>query len=125
MEDFIADLISSLFGFQKVHNLGVLLFHQRVINSTLSFVVEKVHGKLQSWDAKKLSTSEHVTLAQLFLLAIPNYFMQSMMILRKVRDDIERVWLNSSFGVLRMAEGKCRLWDGIPFANQRSMGALG
>lgn len=47
VEDSIADTISSLFGFQQTENLkhylGVPLFHQRVMNSTLQFVVEKVH----------------------------------------------------------------------------------
>ncbi|KAA3474395.1 Retrovirus-related Pol polyprotein LINE-1 [Gossypium australe] len=89
----MVNLISTLFGFQRIHNLGHYLgdhlFHQRVTSSTLQFVVEKVRGKLQSWEAKKLSLVGHVTLTQSALLSIPSYFMQSMMIPRKIWDEIE------------------------------------
>ncbi|MBA0580564.1 hypothetical protein Gorai_022774, partial [Gossypium raimondii] len=91
----VADLISSLLGFQKVQNFGhylrVPLFHRRVTNSTMYFVVEKVCGKLQSWDGKQLSIVGRVTLKQSVLLSIPSYFMQSMLIPRKVCDEIERL----------------------------------
>ncbi|MBA0733991.1 hypothetical protein Gogos_017945 [Gossypium gossypioides] len=87
MKESVADLISFLFGFQKVQNFGhylrIPLFHQRVTNSTMYFVVEKVCGKLQSWDAKQLSIVGCVTLKQSALLSIPSYFMQSMLIPRK------------------------------------------
>lgn len=53
----IVDMISTLFGFQRVHNLchylGVPLFHQKLTNNTLQFVVKKVRRKLKSWEAKK------------------------------------------------------------------------
>lgn len=75
----MTDTISTLLGFQRIqkhgHYLEVPLFHQRVTNSTLQFVVEKVHEKLQSWDAKKLSIARRITLAQSVLLSIPSYFM--------------------------------------------------
>lgn len=52
VEESMALALSSLLGFQKVqdlgHYLGVPGFHQRVINSTMHFVVEKVRIKLQS-----------------------------------------------------------------------------
>ncbi|MBA0598271.1 hypothetical protein Gorai_008042, partial [Gossypium raimondii] len=71
--------ISSLFGFQKVQNFGhyfgVPLFHKRVTNITMHFVVEKVRGKLQSWDVKRLSIAGRITLAQSILMSIPSYFM--------------------------------------------------
>ncbi|KAA3485398.1 Retrovirus-related Pol polyprotein LINE-1 [Gossypium australe] len=58
VDEMVADSISFWFGFQKVQNLGcylgVPLFHKRVTNSTMHFVVEKVRGKLQSWEAKGL-----------------------------------------------------------------------
>lgn len=54
-------------GFQTVSNLGtylvVPLFHERVTNSLLRFVVDKVRNKLQHWDARKLSLAGRVTLA--------------------------------------------------------------
>ncbi|KAH1092288.1 hypothetical protein J1N35_019545 [Gossypium stocksii] len=93
VDDSSANTISSLFGFQKVRDLGrylrVPLFHQRVTDNTLNFVVEKAREKLHSWDSKKLSIAGHVTLAQLVLLTISSYFMQSMMIPRKTSDEIE------------------------------------
>ncbi|KAG8479287.1 hypothetical protein CXB51_029072 [Gossypium anomalum] len=52
MDKDTVDSISSLFGFQQVHNLGhylgVPLLHQRITSGTLRFVVEKVRGKLKS-----------------------------------------------------------------------------
>lgn len=45
-------MVSNLFGFQNVQNLGhylgVPLFHQRVTKSTIYFMVEKERRKLQS-----------------------------------------------------------------------------
>lgn len=59
VEESMADMINSLHGFQRVQNLGhflaVPLFHQKVTNSTMYFVVEKVCRKLQSWDTRQLS----------------------------------------------------------------------
>ncbi|KAK5825104.1 hypothetical protein PVK06_019908 [Gossypium arboreum] len=68
LDETVVDSISSLFGFQKVQNLGhylgIPLFHQRVTNG-------------------------RITLAQSVLMAIPDYFMQSMMIPRSICDEIE------------------------------------
>ncbi|KAH1064537.1 hypothetical protein J1N35_029524 [Gossypium stocksii] len=67
VDTMVVDSISSLFGFQKVQNLGHYLgdplFHKRVTNSTMHFVIEKVRGKLQSWFAKRLSIAGCITLA--------------------------------------------------------------
>lgn len=58
VEDELSDKLSNLIGFQKVHNLGTYLgmplFHDRAICSTVRFVVEKVRRKLNNWDAKQL-----------------------------------------------------------------------
>ncbi|KAA3466195.1 Retrovirus-related Pol polyprotein LINE-1 [Gossypium australe] len=35
--------------------LGVSLFHKKVTNNSLHFVVDKVHNKLSNWDARQLS----------------------------------------------------------------------
>ncbi|MBA0664477.1 hypothetical protein Goklo_004466 [Gossypium klotzschianum] len=91
----VRNQISQLFRFQEVQNLGtylgVPLLHDRVTKNALNFVVDKVRQKLQSWDAKKLSLEEKITLAQSTLLSIPNYFMQLLMILKGVYADIERL----------------------------------
>ncbi|MBA0629566.1 hypothetical protein Godav_024105, partial [Gossypium davidsonii] len=87
--------ISQLFGFQEVHNLGIYLgvplLHNWVTKSTLNFVVKKMRHKLQSWEARKLSIAGRITLAQSVLLAIPNYFMQSMLIRKGVCAEIKRI----------------------------------
>ncbi|KAH1081118.1 hypothetical protein J1N35_020879 [Gossypium stocksii] len=94
-KDAMVNLISSTFGFQRVHNLGhylgAPLLHKRVTSSTLQFVVEKVYGKLHNWKARKLSSGGRITLAQSVLLAIPSYFMQILMIPRKTRDEIKKL----------------------------------
>ncbi|MBA0575969.1 hypothetical protein Golob_024582 [Gossypium lobatum] len=55
VDDALIDLINGLLRFQRVQNLrtylGVPLFHEKVTNNTLQFVVEKLCNKLQSWDA--------------------------------------------------------------------------
>ncbi|KAA3488944.1 Retrovirus-related Pol polyprotein LINE-1 [Gossypium australe] len=71
--------------------LGVPLLHDRITKSTLDFVIEKVRCKLQNWDARKLSFAGRVTLAQSVLLAIPSYFIQSLVIPKGVCDEIERI----------------------------------
>ncbi|KAH1091495.1 hypothetical protein J1N35_018752 [Gossypium stocksii] len=79
MDETVAESISSLFGIQKVQNLGhylgVPLFHQRVTNGTMQFIVEKVREKLRSWDVKRLSIAGYITLAQSVLMTIPGSFM--------------------------------------------------
>ncbi|KAH1030724.1 hypothetical protein J1N35_042898 [Gossypium stocksii] len=91
----VADSISYSFGFQEVQNIGhyfgVPLFHKRVTNNTMHFVVEKVRGRIQSWDLKRLPTAGCITLAQSVLMSIPSYFMQSMLIPRKVWMKM-RIW---------------------------------
>ncbi|KAH1065107.1 hypothetical protein J1N35_030094 [Gossypium stocksii] len=66
-------------------------FHERVTNNTLRFVVDKVRNKLSSWDARQLSLASRVTLAQLVLLSIPSYFMQTVMVLKGLCDEIKRI----------------------------------
>lgn len=79
VEDNLCNQISRLLGFQKVQDLGTymgtLLFHKRVTNATMGFIVEKARAKLCSCDARKLSIARRFTLAQSVLLTIPNYFM--------------------------------------------------
>ncbi|KAA3481581.1 Retrovirus-related Pol polyprotein LINE-1 [Gossypium australe] len=79
VEEELRDSIGGVLGFQRVANLGtylgVPLFHDRVTNSSLRFVVYKVRAKLQCWDVKQLSIVGRVTLPQSILLLIPSYFM--------------------------------------------------
>ncbi|KAK5785073.1 hypothetical protein PVK06_039618 [Gossypium arboreum] len=86
-------VISDTLGFQKVEDmryyLGVPLFHERVTNSTLRFVVEKVRDRLQSWEVREISLAGRVTLAQVDLLSIPAYFIPSMMIPKGIYEEIE------------------------------------
>lgn len=62
-----------------------------VTKSTLNFVMDKVRRKLQNWEARKLSLAGRITLAQSVLLAISNYFIQSLSILKGVCDEIKRI----------------------------------
>ncbi|KAH1083889.1 hypothetical protein J1N35_023650 [Gossypium stocksii] len=91
----VRNQIIQLFGFQKLQNLGkylgVPLLHEKISKNTLSFIVDKVRQKLQSWDARRLSMARRITLAQSVLLSIPNFFMQSLMILKGVCLEIEKL----------------------------------
>ncbi|KAH1082724.1 hypothetical protein J1N35_022485 [Gossypium stocksii] len=93
VDDSLGRRISGFFGFQEVtnfgHYLGVPLLHDKYTNNTLRFVVDKVHSKLTSWDARQLSFVGKVTLAQSILLSIPSYFVQAMMVPKGVCDKIE------------------------------------
>ncbi|KAA3486848.1 Retrovirus-related Pol polyprotein LINE-1 [Gossypium australe] len=95
MDDRLGRRLSSFFGFQQVtnlgHFLGVPFLHNKVPKSTLRFVVDRVHSKLSSWDARQLSFAGRITLAQPVLLLIPSYFMQTMMVPIGICDEIERM----------------------------------
>ncbi|KAA3468778.1 Retrovirus-related Pol polyprotein LINE-1 [Gossypium australe] len=128
VDSSIGDQISQLFGFQKVLNLGsylgVHLLHDRVTKSTLDFVIEKVRCKLQNWDARKLSFAGCVTLAQSVLLAIPNYFMQSLAISKGVCDEIEMIARQFIWGgFVDNPKSALVSWDSI--CQLRSHGGLG
>ncbi|KAA3467965.1 LINE-1 reverse transcriptase isogeny [Gossypium australe] len=110
--------------FSKSTEGGVPLLHERVTSSMLGFIVEKVRRKLQNWDARKLSIVGRITLAKSVLLSIPNYFMQSLMILKGVCFDIEKfvrqfIW-GSTEGPTKMSLVK---WDSI--CQPRARGGLG
>lgn len=106
MQPKVGDIISwnNLIGFQEVQNLGsylgVPLLHDRVTISTLNFMMEKVRHKLQSWEARKLSITGRITLAQFILISILNYFMQSMLIPKRICTKIEQLSVNL-FGVVQ------------------------
>ncbi|KAA3487461.1 Retrovirus-related Pol polyprotein LINE-1 [Gossypium australe] len=103
VDNNFGERISNLFGFQKVTNLGhylvVPLFHDKVTNSTLNFVVERVRNMLSSWEASQFSLAGRATLAQSVLLSIPSYFMQTMMVPKGVCDEIERIVRKFVWGV--------------------------
>lgn len=120
--------ISRHFGFQEVNNLGsylgVPLFHEKVTNITLQFVVDKVNSKLSSWDARELSLAGRVALAQSILRLIPSYFIQTMMVPKGLCDEIEciirtLVW-GSHNGANKMALVN---WDSV--CQPKSHGGLG
>ncbi|KAA3465652.1 Retrovirus-related Pol polyprotein LINE-1 [Gossypium australe] len=93
VDEDIQRRISGFYGFQVVQNiglyLGVSLFHEKVTNNTLRFVVDKMRSKLCSWDARQLFLAGKITLAQAVLLSIRSYFMQSMLIPKGLCDEIE------------------------------------
>lgn len=66
VQDNLNDRISRLLGFQKVQDLdkyiGIPLFHKRITNSIVQFVVENVRSKLCIWDAEQLSVVGRFTL---------------------------------------------------------------
>ncbi|KAK5840215.1 hypothetical protein PVK06_009102 [Gossypium arboreum] len=103
---------------------GVPLLHDRVTKSTLNFVVEKVRRKLQNWEARKLSFAGRVTLAQSVLLAIPNYFMQSLLVPKEVCDEIERIVRQFIWGSLA-GHPKVALVGWETICQPRAHGGLG
>ncbi|KAA3486518.1 Retrovirus-related Pol polyprotein LINE-1 [Gossypium australe] len=110
--------MNDIFGFQEVndlgHYLGVPLFHRRVTNSILHFLVERVRSRLSNWDAKRLSFVGRVTLAHSVLLSIPSYFMQSTLVPKGICNSIEELMRQFIWGA---ADGKRKMalvgWDDI------------
>lgn len=85
--------ICSFLGYQMFDHLGkylgVPLFHSRKIKNTYHFVVDKVYVQLNGWDAKLLSLAGWITLVRSVLIVIPNYFMQTVLVLVFLREEIE------------------------------------
>lgn len=71
--------------------LGVPFFYQRVSESTFSFVLDKVHNKLNGWDATSLSLARRITLDKSVLLTIPSYFMNTVRLPTSLCEKIEKV----------------------------------
>ncbi|MBA0878438.1 hypothetical protein Goshw_000096, partial [Gossypium schwendimanii] len=103
VDNILGERLGDVLGFLQVQNLGsylgVLLFHERITNRSLRFLVEKVKAKFQSWD-RQLSLVGRVTLAQPILLIIPSYFMQPLVVPKCVCEEIEHIarqfiWGNS------------------------------
>lgn len=83
-----------------------------------------MRSKLQSWEAKKLSLPGRITLAQSVFLAIPSYFMQSMMISRKTRDEIESLVKQFIWGSSERTKNMSLVgWDSI--CQPKMCGGLG
>ncbi|KAH1046922.1 hypothetical protein J1N35_037706 [Gossypium stocksii] len=120
--------ISGFLGIKVVQNLGtylsVPLFHAKVTNNTLHFVVDKVRSKLSSWDARQLSLAGRIMLAQPVLLSILSYFMQSMMIPKGLCDEIEGMVRQFIWGA---SSGNRKIalvsWDSL--CQPKSNGGLG
>lgn len=95
VDEDLASQITNTLGVEYVNDLGnylgVTLFHKRVTNATYSFVVDKVHKRLNGWNVKMLSLAERVTLAKSVLFSIPSYFMQSALIPKEVCLEIEKI----------------------------------
>lgn len=97
-KDSARGVINTVLDFQELDDLGIYLgiplFHKRVTRSTFHLVIDKVQTRLNGFDAKLLSLARRVTLTKSVLLAIPEYFMQSKMILISVCEKIKQVVRN-------------------------------
>lgn len=111
-----------------VQNLGSYLrvppFHDKVTNSTLRFVVDRVRNKFQSREARKLSLVGRATRTQSVLLTIHSYFMQSMMILNGLCDKIEHLVRQCIWGSSR-GKRKMMLVSWEPICQPRSCRGFG
>lgn len=91
----VANAIVHQLGFKEVDGLGSYLrifqFHKRVTNSTFQFILDEFKRKINEWDAKLLSMASRATLAKSMLLAIPNYFTQTSLLLIRTCKEIEKL----------------------------------
>ena len=82
-------------GFRTVENLGKYLgfpmLYGRVSTNDFQFIIDKARQKLSGWNAKLLTMAARVTLAKAVLVAIPNYFMQIVMVPVSICKEIERL----------------------------------
>ncbi|KAK5775823.1 hypothetical protein PVK06_043768 [Gossypium arboreum] len=118
VKEYLRSAINDTLGFQEVNDLGhylrASLFHRRITNSILNFLVEKARSQLPSWDAKRLSFAGRVILAQSILLTILSYLMQSTLVPKEIYESIEELARQFIWGV---ADGKRKMalvgWDSI------------
>ncbi|GMI91176.1 hypothetical protein like AT3G24255 [Hibiscus trionum] len=93
VSDSIKAAISDVFGFRVVDSLGkylgVPVIHQRLRCSDFDFILDKIKARLNGWAARTLSIAGRITLAKSVISAIPVYFMQTMILPKKVCNDIE------------------------------------
>lgn len=78
----VVEAICGTVGFNHVEDvgtyLGLSLLYNRVTVNTFDFVVNKVRQKLSSWQVRKLSMSDRITLVWSVLFTISNYFIHTV-----------------------------------------------
>lgn len=55
------------------------------------FLLDKIQGNLNGFDAKSLSRARRVTLSKFVLLVVPSYFMLTILLPMGIVKEIERV----------------------------------
>uniref|UniRef100_A0A2C9W680 Reverse transcriptase zinc-binding domain-containing protein n=1 Tax=Manihot esculenta TaxID=3983 RepID=A0A2C9W680_MANES len=96
----------------------------RVTNAKYQFLLE-IQRKLSDWNASSLSMAGRITLAKAVIAAIPNYFMQTTLLLVSVINEIETIIRRFVWGA---KEGKTKFalsrWLGFPKAKEHNKAFL-
>ncbi|RYR41081.1 hypothetical protein Ahy_A08g037476 [Arachis hypogaea] len=94
--------------------LGVLLIHKKCGKQHFQYIIDKMQAKLSSCNMKTLSITERAMLAQSVLFSIPSYVMQTMKVLNKTCNKIDKIFVGIFFGI-----GKFTLLTGTPCGNRK------
>lgn len=86
----------------------MLLLHGRVTNKTYEDILDRVDTRLLGCNAKHLSFTKKLTLAQVVIQAFLIYLMQTIKILRATQEKIDRIC-------------HCFIWSGDSERNNTSM----
>lgn len=87
--------ISQILGVEHTtdlgHNLGNPIIIGWKTKVDFSFIVDKVRSKLSGWKATSPSLVDRITLAQICIMSLPDYVMQTSCVLASICDEVEKI----------------------------------
>lgn len=90
-----AEMLSAKLGISIASDLGRYLEFPIILGrkekADYSFLLEKIRSKLAGWKASTLSQVGRITLAQSYIMSVPNYVMQTSKIPAAVCDEVEQM----------------------------------
>ncbi|GLT63048.1 hypothetical protein SLA2020_356420 [Shorea laevis] len=94
--------LSAILGFPCTDDLGTYLgipiLAKKASKGKCQFIIDRVRAKLAGWKSRFLSLAGRVTLTSSVLAAIPNYYMQTMLLPASVHTELDQISRNFIWG---------------------------
>ncbi|GLU11861.1 hypothetical protein SLE2022_285810 [Rubroshorea leprosula] len=94
--------LSAILGFPCTEDLGTYLgipiSAKKISKGKCQFIIDRVRAKLAGWKSRFLSLAGRVTLTSSVLAAIPNYYMQTMLLPASVHTELDQISRNFIWG---------------------------
>ncbi|XP_061351083.1 uncharacterized protein LOC133296147 [Gastrolobium bilobum] len=103
---------------------GVPMHHKRISKKSFSYVLDRVHARLTSWNQKSLSLAGRATLAKAVLEALPAYTMQSSAMPFGVCREVEKLTRSFLWGS-KLNQRKTHLVNWTKVCQPKKDGGLG